>query len=394
MSLIPVRIHLCSPVVIRVAMSLLLGGALLPRALAAEPEGELAPYLSDPQIDLKQVFRDQRFPNVVVTKKGTVLVTWGSSGVRARRSEDGGKSWGPEIMIAASGIHGGGTTVDESSGDVLAFVEDRHPPAPLTVFRSQDDGRTWKGEQVKVVPSAEGHLPSMHMNEHGITLQHGAHQGRLIRPSRYYAGKNSREKWPDHYTNAVYSDDGGKTWRTSGRFPENGTGEAAIAELSDGRLYYNSRIHWDKRPNNTRRRAAYSEDGGETWAEWNIVEALPDGHQHRSYGCMGGLVRLPVAGRDILIFSNLDTSRPTRERATVWASFDAGKTWPVKRLVFDGPSGYSSLNAGRPGTPTDGWIFLHFEGGPQGGANVARFNLSWLLDGEPTGDGDIPTWVQ
>ena len=30
------------------------------------------------------------------------------------------------------------------------------------------------------------------------------------------------------------------------------------------------------------------------------------------------------------------------------------------------------------------------EGGPDGGSQVARFNLSWLLEGEPTGDGTIP----
>ena len=73
-----------------------------------------------------------------------------------------------------------------------------------------------------------------------------------------------------------------------------------------------------------------------------------------------------------------------------WASFDGGKTWPVKRLVFAGPSAYSSLDAGRPGTPSEGWIYLHFEGGPGGGSQVARFNLAWLLDGESTEDGEIP----
>jgi sialidase-1 len=105
---------------------------------------------------------------------------------------------------------------------------------------------------------------------------------------------------------------------------------------------------------------------------------------------MGGLVRLPVAGKDILIFSNIDTAQAKRERATVWASFDGGKTWPKKRLVYDGPSAYSSLAAGRPGTSSEGWIYLHFEGGPSGGSQVARFNLSWLLRGEPTDDGQVP----
>ncbi|NNE93901.1 MAG: exo-alpha-sialidase, partial [Verrucomicrobiales bacterium] len=251
-------------------------------------EGPLDPFLGDPKLEIQAVFEDERFPNIVLTKAGTVLATWGNKQVRARRSEDGGKTWGPEIVIANPGFQGGGTTVDENSGDILAFVEDKHPPAPLTVYRSKDDGKTWLPEKPKITPGSNGHMPSMHMNEHGITLRYGEHKGRLIRPSRYYGVKNDRSEWPNHYTNAIFSDDGGKAWQTSEPFPENGTGEAAIAELSDGRLYYNSRVHWQERPNNTRRREAWSDDGGKTWKDFRIVEILPDGHQHRSYGCMGG----------------------------------------------------------------------------------------------------------
>lgn len=361
------------------------------KASDARLEGSLAPFLGESKLESQQVFKNERFPNVTVALDGTVLATWGTSGVRVRRSEDGGKTWGDEITIAKPGFQGGGTTVDETTGDVLAFVEEKHPPAPLAVYRSRDHGKTWQAEEKTVIhPDSKGNMPSMHMNEHGITLRHGEHRGRLIRATRYYAAGNTRSEWPNHYTNAIYSDDHGKTWHTSDPFPENGTGEAAVAELSDGRIYYNSRVHWDARPNNMRRRSAWSQDGGKTWTDFRIAEALPDGNQTRSYGCMGGLVRLPVADADILIFSNLDTAKAVRERITVWASFDGGKTWPVKRLVFDGPAGYSSLAAGRPGTPSEGWIYLHYEGGKGGGSQVARFNLSWLLGGEATGDGKIP----
>ncbi|MCZ7639814.1 MAG: glycoside hydrolase [Verrucomicrobia bacterium] len=68
-------------------------------------------------------------------------------------------------------------------------------------------------------------------------------------------------------------------------------------------------------------------------------------------------------------------------------SGDGGRTWPVKRLVYDGPFAYSSLEAGRPGTPSEGWIYLLFEGGPRGGGTIARFNLSWVLEGQQT-DGE------
>jgi len=353
-------------------------------------EGNLEPFITEPTYEMQQVFKGERYPNVVVATDGTVLATWGKNGVKVRRSEDGGKTWGKEITIAESGWHGGGVAVDETSGDILAFVEDHHPPAPLTVYRSTNHGRTWQAQETVITKDCKGNVPSMHMNEHGITLRHKEHKGRLLRPSRWYGARNHRSEWPNHYTNAIYSDDGGKTWHASDPFPENGTGEATVAELSDGRIYYNSRVHWQENEKPTRRRCAWSTDGGKTWKDWAVVDVLPDGHQHRSYGCMGGLVRLPVQGKDILIFSNLDTTEPKRERITVWASFDGAKTWPVKRLVHDGPSAYSSLNAGRPGTPSEGWIYLQFEGGPGGGSQVARFNLSWVLKGKPTGDGKLP----
>lgn len=356
-------------------------------AVEAKPrEGSLNPFLGEEAMDIQQLFKNERFPNVVTTLKGTVVATFGSNHIRAMRSEDGGKTWGKEITIAAKGIHGGGTTVDEKSGDILAFVEDRHPPAPLTVYRSKDDGKTWNADAVTINRDANDNVPAMHMNEHGITIRHGKHKGRLIRASRYYGIKNARSEWPSHYTNAIYSDDGGKTWSTSAPFPENGTGEACIVELADGTLYYNSRVHWEKRPNNRRRRSAISTDGGATWKDWKLIEALPDGPQDTNYGCMGGLVRLPVKGRDILIYSNCD-SPSGRHHGTVWASFDGGKTWPIKRLVHEGAFAYSSLDAGRPGTQSEGSIFLHFE---SGGSKMARFNLSWILKGTATGDGEVP----
>ena len=48
---------------------------------------------------------------------------------------------------------------------------------------------------------------------------------------------------------------------------------------------------------------------------------------------MAGLTRLAVTGKDILIYSNCD-SPSGRKQGTVWASFDGGKSWPIKRLVY------------------------------------------------------------
>ena len=118
------------------------------------PEGSVNDFLGTPVLEMQQIFPGERFPNIVVTPKGTVVATWGTSGVRVRRSEDGGATWGEVITIASPGFQCGGTTVDETTGDILAFVEDHHPPAPLTVYRSRDDGLTWVAGEVTIHPDS------------------------------------------------------------------------------------------------------------------------------------------------------------------------------------------------------------------------------------------------
>ena len=355
---------------------------LLP--LVSHADG-LQAFLGEPKFDITPVHKGNRFPNILTTQDGSVLAFW--NGLVLKRSTDGGKTWGETIQVG-KGFMGGGVTLNEKNGDIFAFAEARHPPADLSVFRSQDGGLTWAPFKATIHPDKRGHMPSMHMNERGITLSQGKYAGRLIRPSRYYAGKNHRSVWPQHYTNAIYSDDDGQTWQTSEPFPANGTGEATIAELSDGTLYYNSRRHYAEPGADPRKRwTAQSFDGGQTWQNLQICQALPDGPEDSNYGLMAGLVRLPVEGQDILVFSNV-ASQSGRKQGTVWASFDGGKTWPVRRLVDSGRFAYSSLAAGRKCTPSEGYIYLHYESA--GGSSVARFNLAWILGGESTGNGTIP----
>ncbi|SHE53957.1 BNR repeat-like domain-containing protein [Mariniphaga anaerophila] len=353
------------------------------------------PYWSKGQslFEVQEIFNNERLPNIVTAKDGTLIAVWGWNNVRVRRSEDGGKTWGSEIPIGP-GLNTGGAIVDEASGDILIFTEDTHPPAPLHMFRSKDNGKTWMEEEITIHSDSKGNIPSMCMNEHGITLQHGDFKGRLIRPSRVYAGGNGTEFWHLHYTNAIYSDDGGKTWQPSEPFPIYGTGEAAIEELSDGTLYYNSRRHKSTDGQSPLwRYTAMSKDGGHTWENPKISDVLPDGNQHSFYGLMGGLVRLSVEGHDILLFSNIDMPKKEgvadfefqkrwseRKRGTIWVSFDGGKTWPLKKLVDEGSFAYSSLAAGRKGTPSEGMIYLLYE--CDGGGKIACFNLNWLTEGK------------
>ncbi|MEI7420885.1 MAG: sialidase family protein [Prolixibacteraceae bacterium] len=329
-------------------------------------------------------------PKIVSAKDGTILALNGRS---IRQSKDGGKSWLPPVQIAdSSGVQ---IVVNEINGEILLVSSKGF------LWRSKDHGETWNKESITILPNEFGHgspdgVPiGLGAFQAGITLLFGEHKGRLLVPGRIFGPKNSNDnKWrPYHYNTSMYSDDNGHTWQTSAPFPVLGTGEAALAEISNGRILYSSREHMTK----GNRFFAWSDDGGATWLNPFRSEVLPDGVRGTSYGCMGGLVRIPVEGKDILLYSNLDSDAGQmpkevggsisvgREKVTVWASFDGGTTWPIKRLIFNGPSAYSSLGVGRANTLGEGKIFLLYEGGEKGmysAVNVAVFNLSWLLNGQ------------
>ena len=48
-------------------------------------EGKLAPFVGKKEFDLKPLFKNERFPNIVVSMNGTLIATWGTSSVRAKR---------------------------------------------------------------------------------------------------------------------------------------------------------------------------------------------------------------------------------------------------------------------------------------------------------------------
>ncbi len=359
-------------------------------------------FMGPAHIDIQDVFADERFPNVVVAPDGSIVATWGAKQLVVRRSEDGGATWGPVVAVG-EGIHAGGTTVDEATGTLLFFGHPEHPPkggvaAPRTLYCSADMGQTWQARAVEFDADRDGYLPSLHFAEHGIALRAGAHAGRLLRPARVYSVRGG-------YNLAIYSDDGGDTWQVSDPFPVDGTGEGCVAELADGSIVYSSRQHQfaEGEPMRWERLQAVSYDGGASWTDLAHCAGLPDGPRYRGtegrganynghFGMAAGLVRLPVEGRDILVYSNADEAGHERVRMTVWASFDGGRSWPVKRLVDEGPSAYSSLDAGRGATPSEGWIYLQYEV-RSGGGRMARFNLAWIVAGEETGDGTIPPWL-
>ena len=339
----------------------------------------------EPFMDTQPLFEAVRIPKIIVADDGTVLA-FSKSCRTLRRSEDGGKTFGPAREVGHDGS--GNAIVDATNGHILVLSGKGH------LWRSADVGKTWSREEIVIRPndvgqgSPDGVPVGTGCSESGITLQFGKHPGRLLMPCRIQPpkGSNAQEYWPYNYNTAIYSDDGGATWQTSGPV-QSGTGEGTLAELRDGRIYYNSRCHMAI---DHRRRIAWSHDGGHMWTDWHVADDLFEVGEpfyfkygtKPSYGCNAGLVRMPHAatgGKDVLLFSTPDNPGGHRVKMTVWASFDGAKTWPIKRLVHAGPSAYSSLAADKRGT-----IYLLFENGEKDRyerISLARFNLEWLTEG-------------
>ena len=314
------------------------------------------------------------------------------SKIFVKRSEDGGETWSDHQLIGkridldwkALGIgpydgsgwgkdkhHAyatlGTSVVDESTGEIMLFITALYP-APY-MYKSRDHGKTWKLEKIKFGKDVNGFMPIPNAAcDSGINIKHGPNKGRLLVPSRVMPNYNKHEE-SKGYTNAVYSDDHGKTWIPSEPFPLDGTGESGLVELNDGTIYINSRTHTRK----GNRWVAYSDDSGETWRDLRQDDELFDGPPD-VYGCKAGLIRLSREDGDILLFSSPTPDVGGRQNIRVWVSFDGGKSWPHNRLIKKGPGNYTWMTEGRKGTPSEGYIYLL-----SGKDWMARFNMAWLL---------------
>ncbi len=365
---------------------------------AAEPSFKHTRIFENGQLeDGQDVF--YRIPALAVAKDGTILAfANGRVGtardhcthVQAllRRSKDNGKTWGPiQTLFDRPGWQGGNSAavVDPVTGEIMfevcyrpASSEERKAyaasPEPkelsgTLIARSRDNGETWKVEQMILEPNHHGCIGASGGSDSGIVLKTGPKKGRLMIPARSdYKHRG--------YNCALYSDNHGKTWKTSGFLPG---GEGCVAELSDGRLYFNSRIGQEGW-----RLTAESKDQGVTWGQFAQSEWLRD----CTVGTSDSLVAVPesVAGRHLIVFTNPAFYLPRanyrdRRKMTATVSFDDAKTWPINKTIYEGPSGYSASTLA-----ADGTILVLYEKGEHfyrdKGISLAQFNVAWLLDGK------------
>ena len=65
---------------------------------------------------------------------------------------------------------------------------------------------------------------------------------------------------------------------------------------------------------------------------------------------------------------------------TARLSYDEGKSWPVSKQLYAGPSAYSSLTVLQD--LTIGCLYERGDEGPYEKITFARFNVEWLTNGK------------
>ncbi len=158
------------------------------------------------------------------------------------------------------------------------------------------------------------------------------------------------------------------------------TGEACLAELPDGTIYFNSRTGGEGW-----RLTAVSKDCGETYGDFAKSAELRD----CNFGTAASVLSVPkeVHGRHFVLFTNTAHNQPgfnvvwNRKKLMASVSFDGTKTWPLMQIINPGPSGYSASVMNK-----DGEFFVLYEKGEKHyrdkGISIVKFNLEWLLGGK------------
>ena len=299
-------------------------------------------------------YHTYRIPAMCVTPKGTVLAfcegrkhsrsDWGEIDVLARRSTDGGVTWGEQLVVASDpGMTVGNPApvVDADTGTIWLLLTKNPADKGEAVIRkggaqrtvwvtySEDDGVTWAAARdISQDVKRPGWTWYATGPCHGVQLK----SGRMVIACDHRAAPTS-ERGEEMYSHAIYSDDHGKTWRIGGVVGQEGTNESAVVELADGSVYLNCSDQHKR----GRRVAAWSRDGGESFPDVRFEDTLIEP------ACEGSLerVRATASGQDTILFCNPASS--ARDTLTIRESVDGARTWSKGRVLEAGKAAYSDL---------------------------------------------------
>lgn len=360
-----------------------------------------------------------RIPAIAVAPNGDLLASYdyrpkngsmnggdspNENSIMQRRSTDNGKTWQPETVIAR-GIVGSNIAgprgysdpsyvVDHESGTIFNFhvysqvsgVFAKNPAYTFTpdgkidetsehamnlgLSVSTDNGHSWTQRVItdQVLGEKAKELQSCFATSGAGTQKMTApNKGRLLQQMACVPKSGGIVAY------TIYSDDQGKTWKSGNPTPAVVAGkkfdENKVTELSDGSLILISRSQ-----QGGGRIICSSTDSGENWKDCHVSNDLADENNNAQAIRAFPNAKPGTLRSKVLLFSGTDNGR---KNGYVWASFDNGKTWPVKKQFKSGGTGYTTMTVQK-----DGNIGLLMEPNGGGWLDIAHlsFNLRWLED--------------
>ena len=332
-------------------------------------------------------YHTYRIPSLNVTKSGVVLafcegrVSRGDSGdidIVLKRSVDNGNTWGEQQVVWSDGENTCGnpcSVVDNDTGIVWLLMThnlgedheshiingDSKGSRTVWVTCSRDEGESWeKPLEITSEVKKGGWTWYATGPGAGIQLTTGGFKGRLVIPCDHI------DKDKKCYSHIIFSDDHGKSWQLGGSTPQDKVNECEVAELSDGRLLLNMR-NYDRKIRN--RAISISDDGGTSWSQVKHDEKLIEPI------CQGSIRKYFYGDDYFLLFSN-PASKSSRINMMVRLSKDDCMTWPYEKVLYAGPSAYSSLAV--LSDRTVGCLYERGDKSPYESIAFARFSLQWL----------------
>ncbi|WP_166831655.1 exo-alpha-sialidase [Thalassoroseus pseudoceratinae] len=285
----------------------------------------------------------------------------------ARRSSDGGRTWGEKKVLQENtgGMNVMSVTLrrlPDGSIGLFYLQKNSHDDLKMFVRHSTDEAETFR-DPIPVTTDDGYHV----INNDRITV---LSSGRLLAP----AASTPDVQKVNHFVCRCYlSDDNGHTWRKgTGEVdaPKRGAMEPEVAELKDGRLLMLVRNQLGFVGK------SYSEDGGETWSKMT------------SLGVQGPeapatLRRIPSTGDLLLIWNNTYTKNAghggRRTPLTAAISRDEGNSWTIVNNLEANPQrtySYTSLTfVGHRA------VMSYWESGPGKGQYSCRFRslpVAWF----------------
>ncbi|MBO9609609.1 MAG: exo-alpha-sialidase [Paenibacillaceae bacterium] len=250
-----------------------------------------------------------------------------SSYIAARKSTDGGYTWGaPFTLLANEGVLNTTkpTFLRMTNGNLGMFYQVQESTSNCVLYfrQSADEGATW-GSRTLITAFPSGY----HISPSGMRILR-LPSGRIIVPAAWSVNATGATNGSDQMSAHVwYSDDEGATWKRSPGwvYLPHGALEPVVARLNNGDLIMTLRTRIEGKMYK-----AISTDDGITWSQ-PVEIGLPTPSSNNI------VTIIPATGDLLLAWNNVfSTTNTPRTPLTFAISRDNGTTWNVVRNVMEG----------------------------------------------------------